>query len=215
MLYGKRVKELRKNIGLTQEQFGKKIGKSTQAISRIERGNPKPVKSDTLEILAESLNTTTDYLLGLSDLPKFELFEIIEDDDRTIKVPVYGKIPAGEPIEALQVDYGYVPVDKEKFRGGKRIIGLKVVGDSMYPYYMEGDIVLIEINPMPENGDDVVAFIGYDGEATLKRFHWLDNKEGLSLEPLNREYPVKKFLKGEQEVRILGKVIEIRREVWK
>lgn len=212
MLKGKRVKELRKNLGFTQKEFAKKIGKSTQAVYRMERENTRPVKSDTLEMLSESLNTTTDYLLGLSDTPNLELFDIVENDEKGVLIPVFGSVPAGVPVEALQVDYGYISLDKQKLYGDKRFIGLKVKGDSMYPYYMDGDIVVIEITTDVKSGDDVVVYIG-NYEATLKRFHFKDDY--VELEPLNREYPVKRFGRDDPPVRVLGKVVELRREVWK
>lgn len=211
MLLGDRVKELRKKSGYTQEQLAKKMGKSKQIISRIEKTKERLVKSDTLELLSKELNTSTDYLLGLTNSPNLELVEIVENDDKGVLIPVYGKVAAGVPIEALEVDYGWIPIDKKLIMNGKRFIGLKVKGDSMYPFYMDGDTVIIEINPVVEDGDDVVAYIGYDYEATLKRFHWED--DGISLEPLNREYPIKHYGKNDNPVRILGKVVEVRREV--
>lgn len=213
MLKGTRIKKLRKQYGLTQKELAKKMGTSEHSVYRLESKNGETTKSDLLEKLADALNCTTDYLLDRSDFNNFEFFDVVEDTDNLVRIPVFGRIPAGQPLEALSVDYGYIMIDKSNLRGGKQFIGLKVVGDSMYPMYMENDIVIVEIDPAPENGDDVIAFIGYDGEATLKRFHWLEDEEGIALEPLNREYPIKKYTKDGPDVRILGKVVEIRREV--
>lgn len=211
MFYGNRVKELRKKNGYTQKQFAEKIGKTTSAVSRLEKQKSSPIKSDTLELLSNALDTSSDYLLGLSDSPKLELVEIVENDDKGVLIPVYGKVAAGVPIEALPVDNGWIPIEKAMIKGGKRFIGLKVKGDSMYPFYMEDDTVIIEITPEVNENDDVVAYIGYDYEATLKRFHW--DEDGISLEPLNREYPIKHYGRGDAEVRILGKVVEVRRKM--
>lgn len=214
MLKGERIKELRKQYGLTQVELAKKMGIGKQGVHRLEGKKGEATKSDVLEKLADALNCTTDYLLGRSDTNNVEFFKVVEDTDNLVKIPVYGKIPAGQPIEALTVDYGYIMIDKNDLRSGKQYIGLKVIGDSMYPMYMEDDVVVVEINPFPETGDDVVAFIGYDHEATLKRFHWINREEGvIELEPLNREYPSRKYGRDDLPVRILGKVVEIRREV--
>lgn len=215
MLNGKRVKNLRKQYGMTQEALARKTGTGRQHLSRIENNkNGSVAKSDVVERLADALNCTTDYLLDRSEYNDFEFFEVVEDSDNLVQIPVYGRIPAGQPLEALEVDYGYITIEKDKMRGGKQLIGLKVVGDSMYPMYMEDDTIIVEINHTPETGDDVVAFIGYDHEATLKRFRWINQEEGvIELEPLNREYPIKQYGRDELPVRILGKVVEIRREV--
>ena len=60
---GKRIRALRKKLGLSQFQLGEKVGAETNTISRwetdkIEAGHDYVVK------LANALNTTTDYLLG-------------------------------------------------------------------------------------------------------------------------------------------------------
>lgn len=210
MLNGERIKELRKERRLTQKQLGEMIDGTDQTVYKLERKKNENARIRDIEKIADALNVSTDYLLNRTDIPNLELFDIVENDDRVVQIPVYGKVPAGIPIEALEVDYGYIPVDKSQLKGGKRLIGLKITGDSMYPYYMEGDTIIVEINPVVESGDDVVAFIGYEYAATLKRFHYHDDY--IELEPLNREYPIKKYGKNDDPVRILGKVIEIRRE---
>lgn len=208
-MLGARIKHLRKLRGLKQKDLAKITGISNQNISKYEKAESTVVKSNTLEKIANALNTSTDYLLGVKDFDDFDLVEINEED--TVKVPIYGQIPAGRPIEALQVDCGYIEYSASHFKGGKQFIGLKVKGNSMYPFYMEGDTVIIEITPEAQSGDDVVVFIGYDNEATLKKFH--QKEDHIELEPINREYSIRKFYKNDQPIRILGVVRELRREV--
>lgn len=211
MLKGERIKELRKKYGLTQAELASKAKTSPSAIYMIEKDKRNTIKNPLLESLSDALNTSTDYLLGRTDIQNLDLYNVVDNSSGMVtEVPVFGKIPAGRPIEALEIDYGYVPVTTSMIRG-RQIIGLKVTGDSMYPKYMEDDVILIEITTDVQSGDDVVAFIGYDTEATLKRFHW--KGDAVELEPLNREYPVKRYTRDDPPVRILGKVIEIRRAV--
>lgn len=208
-MLGARIKHLRKLRGLKQKDLAKLTGIKAQNLNYYENKESTVVKSTTLQKIANALNTSTDYLLGKKDFDDFDLFEINEED--TIKVPIYGQIPAGRPIEALQVDCGYIEYSASHFKGGKQFIGLKVKGNSMYPFYMEGDTVIIEITPEAQSGDDVVVFIGYDNEATLKKFH--RKEDHIELEPINREYSIRKFYKNDQPIRILGVVRELRREV--
>lgn len=210
MIKGERVRSLRKDNGYTQKKLSEKINSNIQTIGKIENNRIKDLKVSTLEKLADVFNTSTDYLTGRSDISSTELFSAM-DQSNVFEIPVYGKIPAGQPIEALEVDLGYVPVAKDMMRD-RQLIGLKVIGDSMYPKYMEGDIIIIEITPDVHSGEDIVAFIGYEHEATLKRFRRMSDH--IELEPLNREYPIKKFYPNDRKkVRVLGRVIEIRRAV--
>lgn len=211
MLKGDRIKKLRNEYNLTQKELGEMIGGTDQTIYKFEKKKNENTRIKDIEKIADVLNVSTDYLLGRTDIPSLDIYSIVENNEKTVEIPVFGKVPAGVPIEALEVDYGYIPVDKDKLKGDKHLIGLKIVGDSMYPFYMDGDTVIIEITPEVESGDDVVVFIGYDYEATLKRFHWY--KDYIELEPLNREYPIKKFTRDDPPVRVLGKVVELRREV--
>lgn len=207
-MYGNRLKHLRKQKGIKQKDLSKISGVSVNNLTRYENTEYNVVKSSSVEKLAKALNTTSDYLLGLSD---FENLALEENKNTSIPVPVYGNIPAGRPIEALEVDNGYINYDKSNFKGGKQFIGLKVKGDSMYPFYMDGDTVIIEITTDAQSGDDVVAYIGYEHFATLKRFH--KKEDHIELEPLNREYPVKAYYDSDVPVRILGVVRELRREL--
>ncbi len=65
-LFRKRLKEKRKEVGLYQKQLADKIGVAQSVIARYEKGLARP-GIDTLMHLAQVLDTTTDYLLGLKD----------------------------------------------------------------------------------------------------------------------------------------------------
>lgn len=87
-----KIKELREKKGLSQTEFAEKYGISPSAISQFESGGRLP-SAPMLKKLANSLDTTTDYLLGL-DTPRSEdsnaqaffrnLQELDEDDKQLI-----------------------------------------------------------------------------------------------------------------------------------
>lgn len=208
MISVERLRRLREKSGQSKTKFARTIGINPATYIKYESGDIGNMKSDTLLRIAEQTGVTVDYLLGLTD--SFEGYGKINPED-VIKIPVYGQVPAGKPIEALQVDEGYVNVDRNEMTNNP-YIGLRVKGDSMYPFYMDGDIVIVEITQSYNSGDDVIVFLGYDNEATLKRIH---NKEDhIELEPLNREYPIKKIYPEDNlPVRVLGKVTELRRKI--
>ncbi len=86
---GKRLKELRINKKLTQEELGRKIHVSKVSISGYESGNRTP-DTETLQRIADYFGVTTDYLLGRTEHPNFttdmtldekvkELMKILEE----------------------------------------------------------------------------------------------------------------------------------------
>ncbi len=62
-----RIKELRKELGLTQEEFSEKIGYTRTAISAWEVGRNEPSNDDTIK-LANFFNVSVDYIIGNSDI---------------------------------------------------------------------------------------------------------------------------------------------------
>lgn len=73
-----RLKELRKEAGLTQKMFAQQLGVAQNTISRWEAGT-RSIDADTLANIAKYFDVTTDYLLGLSshkkERPAVELSE--------------------------------------------------------------------------------------------------------------------------------------------
>ena len=61
-----RLRELRTEKGLTQQELGDAIGLHGMSISGYERGVKKP-SFEALDSLADVLNVSIDYLLGHSD----------------------------------------------------------------------------------------------------------------------------------------------------
>lgn len=99
-------------------------------------------------------------------------------------IPLLGTIAAGEPIEAVEVPEE-IEVPPSLATG--RCYALRVRGESMVDQgIMDGDYVVVEEKPRPDNGDTVVALI--DGrEATLKRFYRerVRGRERIRLQPAN------------------------------
>lgn len=64
-----RIRELRKNFNLSQEGLATILNTSQQAVSRMENG-AYDIPTDLLVKMSESFNTTTDYILGCSDIKR-------------------------------------------------------------------------------------------------------------------------------------------------
>ncbi len=69
-MLGEQIKTFRRKKGLTQEELGKRIGVTTQAVSNWERGGVPD--AELLPDIADALGVTTDMLFGRSSLKKLE-----------------------------------------------------------------------------------------------------------------------------------------------
>lgn len=122
-----------------------------------------------------------------------------------VLVPLMGTIAAGEPIDAVPLgDEIEVPA---ALASGRNVYALKVSGESMIDEgIFDGDYVVVEEKPVPENGETVVALI--DGtRATLKKFYRedADGTRRIRLQPANPSVdPI--ILGPEDRVEIQGKV---------
>ncbi len=64
-----RIRELRKNLNLSQEGLAAILGTTQQAVSRMETG-AYDIPTDLLVKMSELTNVTTDYILGCSDIKR-------------------------------------------------------------------------------------------------------------------------------------------------
>jgi transcriptional regulator with XRE-family HTH domain len=67
---GRRVAAMRHQRELTQQELATSAGLQQTAVARLERGRQAAVRADTVLCLAEALQVSTDYLLGLTDDPQ-------------------------------------------------------------------------------------------------------------------------------------------------
>lgn len=144
----------------------------------------------------------------------FDNAALVDIDSDTIQIPVLGTIKAGIPIEAQQDILEYVDIPKNWLRGGRKFYGLKISGDSMYPKYLENDIVIFEQSEdveLANNHDCAVLVNGWD--ATFKKVKL--NQSGLTLIPFNLENSdgyEPTFYDAEQISKLPVKIVGIARE---
>jgi repressor LexA len=123
-----------------------------------------------------------------------------------ISLPLYGRIAAGQPIEAMRDTSNSVEVPASMLGRGEHF-ALEVAGDSMMDAgIFDGDTVIVRRDEAPENGAVVVALID-DNEVTLKRLR--RNKGSIALEPANKAYETRIF--GPDRVRVQGRVVGLLR----
>lgn len=66
-----KIEELRKKMGLSQEDLAKKLNMTQQRISAYEKGKREP-DLETLKLFADFFKVTTDFLLGKTDIRNIE-----------------------------------------------------------------------------------------------------------------------------------------------
>jgi repressor LexA len=90
--------------------------------------------------------------------------------ERTIEIPLVGSAPCGAPFLAEENVEAMVPVSQVLARPGAQYFLLHAVGNSMDEAGINsGDLMLVRIQPVAEEGQRVVALIG--NEVTVKEFH--------------------------------------------
>ena len=126
---------------------------------------------------------------------------------RAMELPLLGRVAAGSPIEAIEGnDTIEVP---ESFVRRRNTYALRVTGDSMIDEgILDGDHIVVEERPEPNNGDVVVASI--DGNATVKRFY--RDKGSIRLEPANPRY--KPIVVRDRDVQVRGVVVAVLRKYF-
>lgn len=210
--FSSRIKQLRTERGITQEQLASMLKVSRSTIGMYESGKREP-DFETSEAIADIFNVDMDFLMGRSDVERKHPvtpttiippgFQPIPELDT---VPIVGRIACGTPILAEQNIEGLACVPAR----WRATFSLVCKGDSMEPKIHDGDLVAIRKQPEVENGEIAAVRIGE--EATLKRVY---KREGfLELRPENSNYE-SIILIGEKmaEATIEGKAVGLCRDI--
>jgi len=124
-----------------------------------------------------------------------------------VSLPLYGRIAAGLPIEAMRDPGSSVEVPAALLGGGDHY-ALEVAGDSMVEAgILDGDTVIIRRGDSAENGAIVIALLD-ENEVTLKRLRKRGNS--VALEPANRLHETRIF--GPDRVRVQGRLVGLLRK---
>ena len=123
-----------------------------------------------------------------------------------IQLPMYGRIAAGLPIEAMRDSATQIEVPVALLGSGEHY-ALEVAGDSMIDAgILDGDTVIIRRGETAENGQIVVALVD-ENEVTLKRLRRRGNS--IALEPANRTFETK--ILPSDRVKVQGRLIALLR----
>ena len=131
----------------------------------------------------------------------------VAPDVEAVDLPLYGRIAAGTPIEALRDQSTTVGVPASLLGRGGEHYALEVAGDSMIEAgILDGDTVIIQRGDTAESGTVVVALIDNE-EVTLKRLR--RRGASIALEPANKTYETRIF--GPDRVKVQGRLVGLMR----
>lgn len=125
---------------------------------------------------------------------------------QVVPLPLYGKIAAGTPIEALRDHSRMIDVPSVLLAKGDHY-ALEVEGDSMIEAgIFDGDTVIIQRTEAADNGTIIVALVDNE-EVTLKRLR--RRGQSIALEPANPAYETR--ICGPDQVKVQGRLVGLLR----
>ncbi len=172
------------------------MGITPQAVRSLKQGG---IGARSIKKLAEALNVDEVKLLAV-DIP----------ERLPRPIPVISWVHAGLYAEAVDlwpigISGEEVVVYATKTVSG-HAFGLEVIGDSMSPRYLPGDIIIVDPEIRCDNGAPCVVWL--NGEVSFKRF-WETETE-IRLQPTNDRYPIQIINKSSPaDFRIIGKVVDM------
>lgn len=153
--------------------LSKATGISSGNICDWKSGRSKP-NAETLVKVADYFSCSVDYLLGRTNIK-----ELPKQSESAIHLIDMGEIiyieTHPQPVSAGKGNI-YIDDDPVQQLYPSTSISLKaaycvrISGDSMYPNYLNGDIVYVDNKTKDLNNGDIGIFI-YDGEAYCKEYH--------------------------------------------
>ncbi|SDI77125.1 Phage repressor protein C, contains Cro/C1-type HTH and peptisase s24 domains [Pseudomonas flavescens] len=189
---GKRIKHLRKGMGLSQQALAEACGWSSQSrIGNYESDLREPSLADLL-LLAPALGVSLAELAGGDALPsalapRADTLDVGHARGGT--VPVVGHAQLGTHGYFEEIDFpvghgdGYLRIHSDD----PNAYGLRVSGDSMHPRIKNGEYVLIEPNKAFHTGDEVMVRTS-DGQTMIKEYIYL--RDGVyRFDSVNQNHP--------------------------
>ena len=207
---GKLIYDRRTEIGITQKEVADFVGVSEATVSRWESGHIDNMRRDRIAALSKILRLSPLAIMGIDDTDlSTRLPNMVPIDDHTFRVPIVGRVAAGRPIVADEEIIGYEYIDNKYSKDGHEYFGLRIVGKSMEPTIMDGDIVIVRRQNYVENGE--IAIVLIDGEeATAKEIK--ESADGITLIGHNAAVYTPHFYSAQEvknlPVQIIGRVVQ-------
>ena len=215
IMFGKNLKYLRLRDNLSQDQLAEELGyKSYTTIQKWEMGSSEP-NMGIVNKIADKWNLSLDELVNVDlEAKRYEnpqkdtkIINSSSDDrkQQSCNLIVYGKVCAGDGIEALENPIDEITNPYHYIKGD--LFALQVHGDSMNNIVDDRMYAIIKKQNVINNGEIAVILIDHQ-LGMLKRFYQYDDVVILRPDSRNPEHQPLTFV-GEQinDIKILGKFI--------
>ena len=172
---------------LSYAQLEKMTGIAKSSIQRYATGTTKKIPVDAVKLIADATNASAAWIMGWEE--KYPEPNITDD---YITFPILGDIAAGYDhiaVESWEGDTVDIPTSYLKGRKQSDFFVLRVKGDSMFPTYCDGDLVVV-LKQSTLNYSGQIGAVLYDDDcATLKRVDYCTGEDWMKLVPINPNYP--------------------------
>lgn len=200
MEIAERLRTLRAERGWSGYQLASEAGLTPTQVKAIEDGANRNPGVTVLRKLALALKVSLDDLVGGS-LPPGENHDAGRPE-HIVEVPIRAVASGGPPVEAEDLHGETYALLRHLYRDGRYVI--RIHGDSMYPHFWTGDLLLVE--PASRVKDGAVAVVKVNGESTVKRV-FKRKKGGWILKGDNPMFPP--IEADAEEVEVVGRVLKI------
>lgn len=209
MTVGDRIRQVRQEQDVTQQELADYIGVSKQAVYKYENNIVTNIPTDKVDAIAKRLKVSPAYLMGWEEKPEPKKPTIppgFEPMPKMDWVPLVGRIACGTPITAEENVEQMVCVPSR----WHSTFTLTCKGDSMEPRIHDGDLVAIRSQPEVEQGEIAAVLIG--DEATLKHVYLHENF--IELRPENPAFESIILTKEEMNTVVIeGKAVGLCRDI--
>jgi SOS-response transcriptional repressor LexA len=239
---GERLKALRKQLGVNQQELGEALKINASAISQMEHNHIKP-SLDTLITLSQKFNVDLHWLItgkgdmfmateekrshdaskNLSKLKAFindELMSMVRVKESNIMaeaydLPVMGEIAAGPAVETGDSVLDVVSVRRSMIHGTvNEYVCLRVNGHSMEPDIHHNDVVIIRKGNDWDRLKGAICAVRIDGSITLKKLSMDDRRKLILLLPINENYaPIVIDPRDHEDVSLIGSMHYLYRKI--
>lgn len=213
---GLRIRTRRKELGITHNHIAKELKLTDSAISQWESGYTAP-SIDQVSKLAKILKTSEAYILtgepAVRQPDDRNVPDVSSILDAPLTVPVYGTVRGGSDGDFLLqsetiVEHVRRPAGLAQL---KEVYALNIVGDSMAPWGVEGDLIYVAPTRPPSPGCHVVVQLedektGQVQSATVKKYLGRDATK-IRLAQYN---PAKEFSMPLSRVKAIHRVLTMR-----
>lgn len=161
---GRYVRQERVRRGLTQEQVGQAVGVAHSYVSKIEGGRGGDLGAEIKRNLAALLATSAEHLDALLyDRPPPRA--VSAGPLLPQAIPIMGYASAG-PGGGSVDDWVYLPPLEAR---GRSVRAFRVTGECMQPEINPGDVVIVDHDAQPRDGDLVLVW--HEDQQLVKRFY--------------------------------------------